>query len=150
MGLIARELETRGIPTLSMTSAWSITRAVNAPRAVFVDFPLGHTTGKRNDAALQRAILREALTAFGAIKEPGTIVSLAHAWAADDGWKDSVMRPPTAASDGSAASDPRSERHPTPQYQTARDRELAAARAADGGCATCVFLEPPPPTEAGR
>ena len=45
------------MPTLSMTSAWSITAAVWPPRAAFVDHPLGHTTGRAGDPAGQRAIV---------------------------------------------------------------------------------------------
>ena len=53
MGLIARQIEAVGIPTLSMTSALSITRAVHPPRGAFLDYPLGHTTGKANEPGLQ-------------------------------------------------------------------------------------------------
>ena len=61
MGLIAREIEARGIPTLSMTSALSITKAANPPRAAYLDFPLGHTAGKPHQPLLNRAIVRDAL-----------------------------------------------------------------------------------------
>jgi len=48
-----------------MTSALDITRAVNPPRAVFVNFPLGHQTGKPHQPELQRAIVRDAMRALG-------------------------------------------------------------------------------------
>ena len=67
-----------------MTSAMDITRAVNPPRAVFVNFPLGHQTGKPNDPALQRAIVRDALRAFETISRPGEIVELPYVWDAND------------------------------------------------------------------
>ena len=57
VGLIARAVEAAGIPTLSMTSAWSITASVNPPRAAFVDYPLGHTTGQPHDRADQLRIV---------------------------------------------------------------------------------------------
>ena len=70
MGLIAREIEAAGIPTLSMTRALSITRSVNPPRAAYLDFPLGHTTGKPHDAEGQRRILRDALAIFQRLESP--------------------------------------------------------------------------------
>ncbi len=89
MGLIARVVEAAGIPTLCMTSALDITRAVNPPRAVFVNFPLGHQTGKPHDPDLQRRIVRDAMRAFAAITRPGTIVELPYVWdPADRGWEE--------------------------------------------------------------
>ena len=73
MGLIARETEKRGIPTISLTSALSITRSVNPPRAVFTDYPLGHTSGKPGDAYSQRHILNVALNTLAYATEPTTI-----------------------------------------------------------------------------
>ncbi len=139
MGLIARELEAAGIPTLSMTSAYSITRAANPPRAAYLDFPLGHTTGKPHDAEGQRAILRDALRVFAEADTPGQIDTLGYTWADDDAWKDRVMRPDPDA--GSDHDDDRVERFDTPQYQCDLDEQLAAAA---GECETCVFLEERP------
>ena len=136
MGLIAREIEAAGIPTLSMTSAYSITRSANPPRAVYLDFPLGHTTGKPHDPDGQRQILRDAFRHFASIDTPGEIVTLPYEWDDDDAWKDRVMRPSTESGDDHE--DDRVERYDTPQYQTERDRELAEAA---GECDTCVWLE---------
>ena len=77
-------VEAAGIPTLCMTSALDITRAVNPPRAVFLDFPLGHQTGKPNQPDLQRQIVRDAMRAFETIGKPGTIVELPYVWDPDD------------------------------------------------------------------
>jgi len=142
VGLIAREIEARGIPTLSMTSALSITQAVNPPRAAFVDYPLGHTTGKPHAPDLQRSLVLDALQAFDTLDEPGGTVTLPYAWAEDDAWKDRVMRPDPAGH-GSGAVDERTERSDTPQYQADRDRELAEAALAEGGCKGCVFPTQP-------
>ena len=77
-----------------MTSAYDITRAVNPPRAVFVDYPLGHQTGKPDDADNQRAIVRDALAAFDTISKPGTIVILPYVWDANDRrWKETDYTP---------------------------------------------------------
>jgi hypothetical protein len=125
-----------------MTSALSITRAVNPPRAAFVDFPLGHTAGKPGDKALQRAIVRAALAGFETIAEAGDVVRLPFAWSDDDSWKDTALRG-RVTSDGDAVEvrDERTERHGTPQYQCERDRMLAEHAQRESGCPTCVWLE---------
>jgi hypothetical protein len=67
-----------------MTSALDITRAVNPPRAVFLNFPLGHQTGKPNQPELQRQIVRDAMEAFQAMSMPGTIIDLPYIWDPND------------------------------------------------------------------
>jgi hypothetical protein len=84
VGLIAREVEQAGIPTLSMSSAWDITFAVRPPRAVFVNFPLNHQTGKANEPGLQRRILLDALRAFETLWAPGQMLSLPYVWDPND------------------------------------------------------------------
>ena len=106
-----------------MSSALSITAAVNPPRAVFLDFPLGHTAGKAGDTALQRRIMIDTLSALDSIQVPGTIRTLNYRWAESDDWKDSMMRP----DDSGSHADSRTERDDTPQYQQPSDREAAEA-----------------------
>ena len=118
-----------------MTSAFSITRSVNPPRAAYLDFPLGHTTGKPHDAEGQRQILRDAFRIFAELQTPGQIEKLSYTWQEDDAWKDRVMRPDPQ---GGSHDDDRVERHDTPQYQCELDRRVAEA---SGECETCVFLE---------
>ena len=118
-----------------MSSAYSITAAVNPPRAVYLDFPLGHTAGRPHDQALQRRILRDTLDALVAIDVPGTIRRLPYRWSEDDAWKDGVMRP----GPGGSTEDDRVKRHPDPQYQNDEDRIAAEAAFARDGCPTCVF-----------
>ena len=119
-----------------MSSAYSITAAVRPPRAVYLDFPLGHTAGKPHDPALQRRILRDTLDALATIDTPGTIRQLPYRWSEDDTWKDGVMRP----GPGGSTEDDRIERHPDPQYQCEEDRIAAQAALARGGCPGCVFF----------
>lgn len=121
-----------------MSSARSITAAVNPPRAVYLDYPLGHTAGKPLDEVNQMAVMQHTLRALADIKTPGTIVDLPYQWHEDDAWKERVMRPDqsSASTDKPAHEDDRVERHDTPQYQTAED-----ASAAQQPCPTCVFLE---------
>ncbi len=90
MGLFARAIEEAGIPTTSITSALDITKLVKPPRSVFLNFPLGHQTGKKFEPELQKSILRDALSAVSTIKEPGTIVDLPYRWSDDDEWEKHV------------------------------------------------------------
>jgi len=118
VSLAARHLEALGIPTLCLGSALDILEAGAPPRAVFVDYPLGHSTGKPFDRADQARVLRAALSAFETIKSPGTIVHLSSDWP-DDGWRE--------AAGSTRGDDTRMPRDTTPQYQTDEDRRLAEA-----------------------
>ena len=81
------------MPTLTMTSAWDITRAVAPPRSVYVHHPLGHQTGAPDDPAGQRAIVQAALEVGIAINEPGEIVELPTRWERDAGWEERAYTP---------------------------------------------------------
>lgn len=106
-----------------MTSALDITRKVNPPRAAFLDYPLGHTTGKAGEPELQRAILVEALQAFTSLTEPGSVKMLPFRWSPEEAWKQEAF----------AGGDERKPRLDTPQYQTDEDRR----RAEEGACSAC-------------
>lgn len=112
-----------------MTSALDITRSVNPPRAAFLDYPLGHTTGKPHQSALQRRIMREALEGFESLTVPGSIKMLPFIWSEDETWK----------SEAFAGDDTRTERLDTPQYQSEEDRIRAGSGALtrDVGCPVC-------------
>ena len=116
MSLAARHLEVLGIPTLCLGSALDILEAGAPARAVFVDYPLGHSAGKPFDRADQMRVVRAALSAFETIRAPGTITHLAANWP-DDGWR--------AAAGSTRGDDTRMPRDTTPQYQTDEDRRLA-------------------------
>jgi D-proline reductase (dithiol) PrdB len=80
VGLIARAIEEAGIPTVSMSSALDLTTLVKPPRTYFVNYPLGHTTGKPFDRQNQLEIIRTALSGAKNIGEPGTIIELPYQW----------------------------------------------------------------------
>ena len=144
VGLIARQAEAAGIATLSMSSARDITAAVNPPRAVFLDWPLGHTAGRPQQPVQNAAVMRATLTAFETAATPGTIVDLDVPWADDDDWKDLVMRPrPSSGSSAASetAADERIARSPTPQYQTAIDATAAATHHAGQECLVCAGID---------
>lgn len=118
VGLLARHVEALGIPTLCMSSALDITRAVHPPRAAFLDYPLGHTTGKPHQPALQRDILKAALASFHTLQAPGGVQMLPFQWSENFAWQETAQRGP----------DDRRPRYDTPQYQNAADRDRAEAR----------------------
>lgn len=126
MGLIARHAEAAGIPTLCMGSALDILQAGKPPRAAFLDYPLGHTTGKPHEPELQREILMQALEGFSSLIVPGSIKMLPFRWSEEDEWKRTAMN----------TGDSRTPRHDTPQYQTEEDRRLAEANNLDA-CPVC-------------
>jgi len=117
-----------------MTSALSITRSVGAPRAAFVDFPLGHTTGRPGEPELQRALMTGALACFHSIEQPGGIERLPFHWPEGDGWKNRAFA-------AAASGDARTSRADQPQYQSEEDRLAADARHRDGPCGCCVGAE---------
>lgn len=140
MGLIAREVEARGIPTVSLSSALSITESVFPPRAVFTDYPLGRTAGKPNDPDSQDAIVGAAIEHLASAESAGEVRWVDLHWAGDDDWKDGVMRPKAVAKPGGAAEaeDDRAERTAVPQYQFEADRAAVEAE-----CPTCFVPEAP-------
>ena len=108
-----------------MTSALDITRSANPPRAAFLDYPFGHTTGKPGEPELQRAILIEALEAFSSLAKPGSVKRLPFRWSDDEDWKQNAF----------GGGDERRPRYDTPQYQNEEDRRRAEDPAA---CAICI------------
>lgn len=120
MGLIARHLEAIGLPTLCLGSALDIMTAAAPPRAVFVDYPLGHSAGKPFDPVDQLAVVRSAIAAFGTLAAGAPIARLPSRWSDDDAWRVQAM-----PADGG---DVRMPRDTTPQYQTEADRVLAEGR----------------------
>ena len=123
-----------------MTSARDITESAGAPRAAFLDFPLGHTAGRPNEPELNRSIMFDTLAAFESIELPGTIVDLPYPWAETDEWKDSAMRP-FIPRPGADPIDDRVERFAEPQYQTVEDAEAAAASHAGRDCVVCAGVD---------
>lgn len=145
VGLIARTIEEAGIPTISFTSARSITERVNPPRSVFIDLPLGHTAGAPNDPVGQRQLLTDGLVAGFAMTEPGSIVDLPFRWI-DDDWKAAPLSWSRSAQDrglsGTDAGDTRTVRNPEPVYHDDADRVAAEAVAWEDQCQVCIGLDP--------
>ena len=66
-----------------MSSALDITRLVKPPRSVFLNFPLGHTTGRPFDEEGQIQILKRALEFLVEAQEGGRIKELPDVWSED-------------------------------------------------------------------
>lgn len=113
---------------------------MNPPRAVFLDFPLGHTAGRPNEPALNRAIVGAALDALQG-DEPGAITDLPYHWEATDDWKDGVMRVDVSETGEKHTVDDRGVRHDTPQYQLGSDADAAAVSHEGQDCAVCAGVD---------
>ncbi len=116
VSLIARYLEARSIPTVCLASALDIVQAARPPRAVFLDYPLGHTAGRPFDFDDQRAVVWSAVTALEIIAEAGDTVHLDRRWDDDERWRHSAV---------GGSGDSRTPRYTTPQYQCESDRIAA-------------------------
>lgn len=80
MGLIQREIEKRGIPTISISIVRKFTEEIKPPRAVFLKWPLGHPLGEPHNVKQQMIVLKKTFEALMSIKEPGTIIDLNYRW----------------------------------------------------------------------
>jgi hypothetical protein len=76
-------VEEAGIPTVLVSTGRDLTLQVLPPRSVFVNFPMGNPFGRPGDAALQRAILLDALRLAGTATRGGVLVDLPYVWGED-------------------------------------------------------------------
>ncbi len=84
MGLIQRAIEDAGVCTICITLMAWVTEKVKVPRAVSLEFPLGHPVGKPFDQEQQKMILLDTFRALESIKEPGAIIELPYKWQATE------------------------------------------------------------------
>lgn len=92
MGLAARHLEANGIATVIIGSAMDIIVHCGVPRYLHTDLPLGNPCGKPYDAAMQSAIVRQALNLVVAASNPQTIERAPFTWGDDNSWRDRYLR----------------------------------------------------------
>ncbi len=91
--VIARALEARGLPTLSMSCLLEAAEEAKPPRTCFLDFPLGCPAGRPHRAEQQREILRAALKlAPDFAQQPWHIKTLPFQWSPDGSraWEEEV------------------------------------------------------------
>jgi len=80
VGLIQREIEKVGVPTIGVSIVRGYSEKVRPPRTVFLRWPFGHPFGEPFNKAQQRVVLAEALQALYTIREPGMIIDLPYRW----------------------------------------------------------------------
>jgi D-proline reductase (dithiol) PrdB len=80
VGLIQREIEKAGVPTIGVSIVRAYSERVKPPRTIFLKWPYGHPFGEPFHPAQQRVVLAEAFRALYAIREPGTIIDLPYTW----------------------------------------------------------------------
>jgi D-proline reductase (dithiol) PrdB len=83
VSLVARHLETNGIPTVIVGSALDVVEHCGVPRFYFTDFPLGNPCGHPWQPEMQREIIRQALSLFETVKTPRTTVMAPFSWKED-------------------------------------------------------------------
>jgi D-proline reductase (dithiol) PrdB len=79
VGLVAREIEAAGIPTVCVVGLREIAERVRPPRTVHLKWPFGHPLGEPGNRAQQLRVIHYALAALYTVEEPGTIL--------DPGWR---------------------------------------------------------------
>ncbi len=88
VSLVARHLESNGIPTVILGAARDIVTHCGVPRFAFLDFPLGNPCGKPDDPDMQAAVVERAIDLFESASEPGTTLTLPQRWSDDESWRD--------------------------------------------------------------
>jgi len=87
VSLVARHLETNGIPTVVMGCAKDIVEHAAVPRFLFSDFPLGNSAGKPQDVTSQAFTLDLALRVLETAPSAQTTVQSPLRWSSDPSWK---------------------------------------------------------------
>lgn len=80
MGLIQREIERSGIPTIGISIVRKYSEKVKPPRTVFLRWPFGHPLGEAFNTAQQRSVLLIAFEYLYSINEPGEIIDIPLRW----------------------------------------------------------------------
>lgn len=79
VGLIQREIESRGIRTASIMHLPKVAEKVRPPRMMHIHFPLGRTFGRSFDTQLQTKIVKDLLN-FAIDGGPEELVNLNYKW----------------------------------------------------------------------
>ena len=87
MSLVARHLETHGLPTVIMGCAKDIVEHCGVPRFLFSDFPLGNAAGRPFDVESQALTLELALRVLETAPAARTTVQSPLRWREDASWK---------------------------------------------------------------
>jgi len=80
VGLIQREIEKEGVPTIGVSIVREYSEKVKPPRTIFLKWPFGHPFGEPFNVAQQRVVLAEAFRALYSIRDAGTIIDMPYRW----------------------------------------------------------------------
>jgi D-proline reductase (dithiol) PrdB len=84
VGLLARELEAGGIPTILLAVSPEAVVKTAPPRTLLLRFPLGHVLGEPGNRMQQLTVLQDALDVLLSAPQPGTIVTSPYRWRRED------------------------------------------------------------------
>jgi D-proline reductase (dithiol) PrdB len=80
VGLIAREIEARGVTTVGLALVKEVADAARAPRFLYLHWPFGHALGEPGNVAQQRTVLHDMLSMAISARRPGLVVDLPYRW----------------------------------------------------------------------
>jgi hypothetical protein len=80
VGLVARAVESVGIPTVTLEMIWVFQRLIGMPRVAAIEHPFGRPYGDVGDAERQQAVLRAALRVAESATAPGHVEHLPFRW----------------------------------------------------------------------
>ena len=80
MGLLAREIEARGVTTVGLALVKEVAVAAHAPRLLYLHWPFGHALGEPGNVAQQRTVLHDMLSMATGAPSPGLVVELPYRW----------------------------------------------------------------------
>ena len=80
MGLLAREIERRGVTTVCLGLVRELAVSFRAPRMLYLHWPFGHALGEPGDVAQQRTVLHDMLSLAAMAPRPGLVVDLPYRW----------------------------------------------------------------------
>jgi D-proline reductase (dithiol) PrdB len=80
VGLLAREIEARGVTTVGLALVKEVAVAAHAPRLLYLHWPFGHALGEPGNLAQQRTVLHDMLSMAVVAPRPGLVVELPYRW----------------------------------------------------------------------
>ena len=80
MGLLAREIESRGVTTVALALVKEVAEAARAPRFLYLHWPFGHALGEPGHIAQQRTVLYDMLSMAVSAPCPGMVIELPYRW----------------------------------------------------------------------
>ena len=80
MGLLAREIEARGVTTVGLALVKEVAVAAYAPRFAYLHWPFGHALGEPGNIAQQRTVLHDMFSMATSAPRPELIIDLPYRW----------------------------------------------------------------------